>query len=173
MTFELLAVFVAGICGAAAAMLLRRVTRDAAPRWLIGTFAGIAMIGMAIWNEHAWFPRLEQGVTEGQIIAETFATTSALRPWAYLFPVIDQALVVDTRQARIHPQNTDLVIVPVYRLQRWLNTRNIVVAFDCAASARVDLAPGITFSDSGELQGGSWVRLSSDDPVLRAACDGG
>jgi len=173
MTFELLAVFVAGICGVAAAMLLRKLTRNAAPRWLLGTFAGLGMIGMAIYNEYAWYPRLVDGMADGQVIAATDRSTSALRPWAYLVPMIDSALVIDQRQHRSHPQKADLIITPVYRLERWANTRNVVVAFDCGASRRVDLTPTISFSDSGELQGGTWVQVASDDPVLRAACDGG
>jgi hypothetical protein len=87
--------------------------------------------------------------------------------------MIDSALVVDRRQNRSHPQKADLIITPVYLLERWANTRNVVVAFDCGAARRVDITPGITFSDSGELQGGTWVQVAPDDPVLRAACDGG
>jgi hypothetical protein len=172
-TFELLAVFVAGICGVTAAMVLRKITRDAAPRWLMGAFGGLAMIAMSIWNEYSWSPRLLDGMTEEQVVAQTIANPSAFRPWSYVFPMVDTALVIDRRQNRTHPQKADLVITPVYRLERWSTTRNVVVAFDCGASRRVDLTPDITFSDSGELQGGTWVQVSSDDPVLRAACDGG
>lgn len=173
MTVEFLAIIVAGFAGAGVALLIRKLTANRAPRWLLGALAGGAMLAMAIWNEYAWYPRLVEGMPEGAVIAQTLPSTSPLRPWAFVFPMIDRAYVVDARQARRHPVVSDLVIVPVFRFERWAETRDILTAFDCAGSRRADITAGTSFSDSGELLGGTWTDVPPDDPVLRAACDGG
>ena len=173
MTLELVATMVAGVVGAGVGIILRSWLKDRAPRWIGPAMAGAAMIAMSIWQEYSWLPRLKDGMPPGVVIAEVAESTSPMRPWTYLVPLVSQAWVVDTRRTLINPNNPDVLIAHVLRYGRWKDTTDALVAFDCAAPARVDITEEIRFDDSGKMLGGTWVPLATEDKILRAACDGG
>lgn len=173
MTFEFLAILIAGIAGAGIGLMLRKLTARRAPKWLVPALAGVGMLTASIWSEYSWFPRLQAGIPPGVVLAQTGKGTSPLRPWTYAVPLITEAWLVDTRKAMRNPGAPDLVLAPVWRFARWQKDREILVMFDCANARRVDLTEGVTFSDTGVLAGGTWVPLAADDPVLAAACHGG
>jgi len=173
MTLELVATMVAGVVGAGVGIILRSWLKDRAPRWIGPAMAGAAMIAMSIWQEYSWLSRLEGGMPPGVVVAEVAMTTSPLRPWTYLAPLANEAWVVDTRRTLINPDNTQILITQVLRYGRWKDTTDALVAFDCAAPARVDITADVRFDDGGKMSGGTWIALSNDDRILRAACDGG
>ena len=170
MTFELLAILIAGIGGAGVGLFLRKLMRGAAPRWLVPAVAGLCMIAMSIWSEYNWYPRLQAGIPPGVVVAQTNATSSPLRPWTYAVPLVTSAWLVDTRRSLRNPGAPDLVLTQVWRFARWQGSQEIMVMFDCAGARRVDVTPDVTFSDTGEMAGGTWVPLNASDPVLQAAC---
>lgn len=173
MTLEFLATLVAGAFGAGVAMILRKLTGEALPRWLVPALAAAGMLGMSLWSEYSWYPRLQAGLPAGAKIAHVEETRAVWRPWTFAVPLVTSAVVVDTRRTLRNPQDPDLALTQVLFFARWQNTRDAMVTFDCANARRVDVTTGVRFTDSGELQGGTWVPLPADDPVLRTACDGG
>jgi hypothetical protein len=172
-TIEFLAVLVAAFSGAGIGMILRWLSRRRLPRWIVPALAASAMLGTAIFNEYNWFPRLRAGVPAGVVIAEAPASRAPWRPWSYVWPLVEEAWLVDQRQSRRHPEVGHLVITEVWRFARWQGSRQMLVAFDCQAARRVEVREGVRFTDDGTLEGGEWVSVPADDPVLRAACDGG
>lgn len=173
MTFEFLAILIAGVGGAGIGLLLRRLSGHRLPKWLAPALAGLGMLGASVWSEYGWFPRLQAGIPEGVELARIGESSSPLRPWTYAFPLVTEAWLVDTRKALRNPQAPDLVLAPVWRFARWQKDQEILVMFDCAGARRVDVTEGVTFSDTGTLSGGTWVALDAGDPVLAAACHGG
>lgn len=173
MTFEFLAILIAGVAGFGIGMMLRKLTGQRLPKWMVPALAGLGMIVASVWSEYSWFPRLRAGIPPGVVLADTNSGTSPLRPWTYALPLVTEAFLVDTRKALRNPSAPDLVLVPVWRFARWQNDREILVMFDCAQARRVDVAEGVTFSETGALSGGTWVPLDPGDPVLAAACHGG
>ena len=173
MTFELVAILVAGIGGAGVGLLLAKLLRGLVPRWTAPAVAGLCMIAMSIWSEYNWFPRLQAGIPPGVVLAHTGETATAYRPWTYAFPLVTEAFLVDTRRWARNPAAPDLVLAQVFRFARWQGNQEIMVMFDCAGARRVDITPDVTFSDTGEMSGGTWVPLDSADPILKAACHGG
>lgn len=173
MLMEFLAILVAGAFGAGVGLMLRKLTVRRLPKWLVPALAGLAMIGMSIWSEYSWFPRLQAGVPEGVVVAQTNGGASPLRPWTYALPLVTSAHLVDTRKSLRNPAAPDLVLTQVWRFARWQNDQEIMVMFDCAGARRVDVTRSVQFSDSGEMSGGTWVPLTPADPVLKAACQEG
>lgn len=173
MTLEFLASLVAGVFGAGIAMTLRWLSGGRLPRWLVPVLAGVGMIGFTVYSEYNWFRRLQAGLPQGVVIAQPIAASVALRPWAMVFPLYDRAIVVDTRQSLRNPASPDLVLTQVLFFGRWQGTTDIMTTFDCKGARRVDLTTGVSFTEAGQLQGGEWVALAPDDPVLKAACYGG
>ena len=173
MTIEFLAILIAGVGGAGVALFLTRVLRLPLPRWIAPAMAGLCMISMSIWSEYNWFPRLQAGIPPGVVLADTGATASPLRPWTYVVPLVTSAFLVDTRKSMRNPAAPDLVLTQVWRFARWQGNQEIMVMFDCAGARRVDVTATVTFSDTGEMSGGTWVPLDGADPILKAACHGG
>lgn len=173
MTIEFLAILIAGVAGAGVGLFLKRVLRLALPGWMIPALAGLSMICMSIWSEYSWFPRLQAGIPPGVVLADTGATASPIRPWTYVVPLVTSALLVDTRKSMRNPAAPDLVLTQVWRFARWQGNQEIMVMFDCAGARRVDVTTSVTFSETGDMSGGSWVPLDPDDKVLQAACHGG
>jgi hypothetical protein len=172
-TLELIAAFVAAVAGAGVALMLRHLSRGRLPRWLIPAGAAAGLMGMTIYNEYGWFPRLRAGLPEGVVVAQTLDGRALWRPWAYVWPMTEGALLVDTRRTMRHPADPALVVTQVWRFARWQPAREGMVAFDCDDARRVDITEGVRFTETGGLEGGRWVELAADDPVLRVACDGG
>jgi hypothetical protein len=173
MTFELVAILIAGFGGAGVGLFLTRVLKLPLPRWFAPVLAGLCMIAMSIWSEYNWFPRLKAGIPPGVVLADTGATASPLRPWTYAFPLVTEAFLVDTRRWDRNPQAPDLVLAQVFRFARWQGNQEMLVMFDCAKAQRVDVTANVTFSETGEMSGGTWVPLDPADPILKAACHGG
>lgn len=173
MTIELLAVLVAAVAGGGVGLILRRLSGGRLPRWIVPALAAAGLLGMAVYSEYSWYPRLRAGLPEGVVVAQTVESRAPWRPWALVWPLTEGAILVDTRRTLHHPARPDLVITQVWRFARWQGAREIMVAFDCTGARRVDVTEGVRFSDAGELSGGAWVPLAPDDPVLRAACEGG
>lgn len=173
MTFELLAVIVAAFFGAGIGLMLQWLSGRRLPRWIVPALAALAMLGVAIFNEYNWFARLRGGLPEGVVIARTVPARVPWRPWTLLWPLTEEAWLVDTRRSLRHPADESLVITQVWRFARWQGSREAMVAFDCRAGGRVDLREGVRFTDAGVLEGGEWTSVPQDDPILRAACDGG
>lgn len=173
MTFEFLAILIAGIAGAGIGLLLRKLTGQRLPNWMVPALAGLGMIVASIWSEYSWFPRLRAGIPPGVVLAQTGSGSSPLRPWTYALPLVTEAWLVDTRKAMRNPGAPDLVLVPVWRFARWQNDQETLVMFDCAGARRVDVTQGVSFSDTGVMTGGTWVPVAAEDPVLTAACHGG
>lgn len=173
MTIEFLAAIVAAFFGAGIGLILRKLSGGRLPRWLMPVMAGLGMIGFSVYSEYGWYPRLQAGLPQGAVIAQTYDSPSPLRPWTYVFPLTDRALVVDTRRSLRNDAAPDLVMTQVFQFRRWQETRDIMVVFDCAVPRRVDVTANVRIDDDGNMSGGTWVPLDPNDPVLRTACDGG
>ena len=173
MMIEVLAAFVSAVAAAGVAMALRAMTRGRLPGWIVPAAAGAGMIGFAVWSEYDWEPRARAGLPPGFVVAEAVETRSPLRPWTYVAPLVTRMVVVDLSATRRHPAAPDLALTRVVGLARWEPNREWRVVLDCARDLRVNVTEGIAVSDAGELTGGDWSPVAPDDPVLRAACDGG
>lgn len=173
MTIEFLAIIVAGAFGAGIGLMLRKVSGQRAPKWVVPALAGLGMLFMSIWSEYSWYPRLQAGIPQGVVLAQTNDGVSPLRPWTYVAPLVTSAILVDTRKSLRNDAAPDLVLTQVWRFARWQRNQEIMVMFDCAAARRVDVTANVTFTDTGDMSGGTWVPLDPGDPVLKAACHGG
>lgn len=172
MTVEILAILIAGVAGAGVGLILRKLMRGL-PNWLIPAMAGGFMICMSIWSEYSWFPRLQAGIPPGVVLAQTNDGASPFRPWTYVVPLVTSAFLVDTRKSMRNPAAPDLVLTQVWRFARWQGNQEIMVMFDCAGARRVDVTPNVTFTETGQMSGGTWVPLDPGDKILQAACHGG
>jgi hypothetical protein len=172
-TLELLATAIAAIAAAGVAMALRALSRGRLPGWIVPAAAGLGMAAFTIWSEYAWEARAKAGLPPGFVVAAAPDERSVFRPWTWVVPLTTHMLVVDRNQTRRHPAAGELAMTRLVSLGRWRANAERLAVLDCARNARVDVTEGVVFSDAGEMSGGAWTPVAPDDPVLRAACDGG
>ena len=86
MFWELIATIFAGIGGAGIALMLRKLTKKTAPKWLVPVFAGAAMLGFQIQGEYDWYHHQASLLPEGVVVVKTVQEEAPWRPWSYVFP---------------------------------------------------------------------------------------
>jgi hypothetical protein len=95
MFWELIATVFAGIGGAGIALLLRKLTKQAAPKWLVPVFAGGAMLGFQIQGEYEWYDHQASLLPEGVVVVKTVQEEAPWRPWSYVFPQTMRFIAAD------------------------------------------------------------------------------
>lgn len=171
MALELISALVAA---AALGLLVWAIRRkvQAIPRWLVPVAAGAGLIGTTVWLEYTWFDRVSRALPQGFVVADARAEGSPLRPWTYVFPLTTAFTALDATKIARHPEQSTMVIAPVFAFARWQNPQNALVVFDCAGNRRVPVAEGVEIGADGTLSGSEWVVLESRDDLQEAACQG-
>ena len=170
MLLEFIGAIVVAIGAGGAMHLLGRLTGGRLPGWAVPAGAGLGMIVFVIYMEYTWAGRIVEQLPDEVTVASRNEATAWFRPWTYIWPFTNRMIVVDHRQDRRHPDNSDLVMTSVVLFGRWEPVRPVPVVFDCAEGRRADLRAGVEIGEGGRLEGASWLRLPADDPVLQAAC---
>ena len=170
MLLELIAIIAAGFGLAGIALSINFVVGKRLPKWIFPAAAGAGMLLMATWLEYSWFERTAGTFPEGVEVTSTNEIRSWYRPWTYVVPLTTRLIAVDRRFNRRHADMPGHVLSHVILAGRWEPTRQFGAVFDCNGHRRADLLDGVEFDDAGTLHNARWVRLESDDPLLRAAC---
>ena len=171
MLFELFATVVAGFAAAGITLILRRLTGERLPKWLVPAAAGAAMLGFAILSEYSWFVRTSAALPAGFVVVSQSESSAPWRPWTYLKPMTDRFAVVDTNSIRRNEAYPDLRLADTYFFGRWAPVNLRTAVFDCAGSRRAPME-GVVMSADGAIESAGWVGVDADDPSLRAVCVG-
>ena len=174
MALELFAALAAAFCLGGVALILRKITGQRLPRWIVPVAAGLGMIGFTVWNEYTWFPRATAGLPDGVVVTVANADSAVWRPWTYVVPVTTRFAALDLRAPLRNDAQPGRVMVPMVLVQRWVPSVTTSVVFDCTTARRADLMPGgARLGADGAVIGATWLQLAPDDPILTTACDGG
>jgi hypothetical protein len=171
MLFEFFASVVAAFAAAGTVMILRRLTGERLPKWMVPAAAGAAMLAFTIWSEYSWFGRTSAALPAGMVIVAQNESGAPWRPWTYLWPMTDSFAAVDTNSIRRNEAYPDLRLSDTYIFGRWAPVNFRAAVFDCAGSRRAPLE-GVVTSADGTIESAEWVDVTSDDPSLRAVCVG-
>jgi hypothetical protein len=170
MALELIAAIVAAFGFAGIAMLLRKLTRQRLPKWIVPAAAGAGLLGFTVWSEYDWFSRVSGNLPEGVIVVHAEAEASPLRPWSYLFPMTTRFVAMDTGATVPHPEAETLRLVRLYNFIRWGGVREGFMVVDCEGRRQVLVTEGVVVSPDGQMTGGEWVAPGPDDAIQMAAC---
>jgi hypothetical protein len=174
MLLEFLAIIIAGVGAGGVARLADVMTgRRLLPDWIIPAAVGAGMLFTVIYLEYSWPERAAGSMPEGTEIATFNQQTAWYRPWSFVWPLSNRLIAVDHRVTQRHPAHPDLVLTGVILRERWAPAFGFQSVFDCAGNRRADVTQGTRLTEDGAPEGVDWYALSPDDPVLRAACDGG
>jgi len=150
---------------------VRRMTGRVLPKWVMPACAGLAMLGVTIWAEYNWYPKLVAGLPQTAVVLDTGTESSFWRPWTYLAPITTRAVVLDRAEVT-HPAS-GVAQARLLLIARWQPIQAVPVAYACAKNERADLLGGAKVNADGTLSGTQWRTLDAQDKGLEAACMGG
>ena len=96
MIWHLVATFSAGLGAAGIAFLLRSITRQKLPKWIIPAFAGLGMLGYQVYFEYNWFEHQSSRQPQGSVVTSSQQSSAIWRPWTFIYPMTTVFTVVDT-----------------------------------------------------------------------------
>ena len=119
MIWHLVATFSAGLGAAGIAFLLRSITQQKLPKWIIPAFAGVGMLAYQIYFEYNWFEHQSSRQPEGSVITSSEQHSMLWRPWTTVFPMTTVFTVVDTQNLQVRDMG-DLTLVEFieYRFEK-------------------------------------------------------
>lgn len=119
MIWHLVATFSAGLGAAGIAFLLRSITRQKLPKWIVPAFAGIGMLGYQIYFEYNWFDHQSSRQPAGAVVTSSQQGEVFWRPWTYFAPMTTVFTVVDTHSVKVREvEGLTLVEFIEYRFEK-------------------------------------------------------
>ncbi|MFV0492455.1 MAG: hypothetical protein ACK5M4_11610 [Pseudorhodobacter sp.] len=173
MLFDLIVVICAGFALAGTLMILRRLSGNRLPGWLVPASAGLGMLTYAIWSEYSWYDRVTGALPDGVVVLSAPAETMPYRPWTYLRPLHLRFLALDGGGMTRVAENPDIRRARVLAVARWQPVATVDIAVDCAGARRADLFAGAQLMPDGSLTGAKWRAVPPQDSLLSAACKEG
>lgn len=170
MFWELIATVFAGLGAAGIAMLLRKLSANRAPRWLIPAFAGAAMLGFQIYGEYSWYQYQSSRLPAGVVVVKTIQQQAVWRPWSYVYPQTLRFIAADVANASANTKNAQLKLVDLYFFERRATARRVPVVLHCDQMARADFSEQLQIPLPDAPLNGQWQQLSADDALLSAVC---
>lgn len=168
MIWHLIAAIFAGLGSAGIAMLLRKISGQRLPRWIIPAFAGLGILGYQIYQEYSWFEHKQQLLpSEAQVISSE-QRSMVWRPWTFLFPITNAFTVVDDSIAS-ESDNSDVVSFQLYHFERAYPDRVSIhpSLLNCTTRELVPLD-----QENGRAQVEDMRLLDEDAPLYQHHCSG-
>ncbi|GAA0837502.1 hypothetical protein GCM10009112_32220 [Marinomonas arenicola] len=168
MFWELIATVFAGIGGAGIALFIRTLSKKKAPKWLVPTFAGLAMLGFQVHGEYNWYDHQKSLLPNGLVVIKAVQEEAPWRPWSYVYPQTMRFIAADVSNSAKNKVDSDLVLVDLYFFERRHLAKRVPQIVDCVKAARTDFTTA--FSPSN-LEDSHWHALKANDPLINAVCE--
>lgn len=117
MLWTLLAIVVSGLGAAGIALLLRKLTRNRLPKWIIPLFGGLGMLSYQIYYEYSWFDHQLQRQPQEAVLVASEAGEAYWRPWSYHWPMTTAFTVLDSKS--LQRQEADAGVIVAFNLYRF------------------------------------------------------
>ncbi|MGB0671098.1 MAG: hypothetical protein ACPGNT_06340 [Rhodospirillales bacterium] len=173
MFYTLIATFAAGFVVGGVLLIAFKTLRIQAPKFIVPTAAGLAMILFGIWNEYTWFDRTVDGLPTDIIVVDEIRTESRWQPWTWLFPRVDRFVALDTTKTLRNEQSSRYAMVEAILMDRWDGVIRVYKIIDCETGLQALVDPGLKFDDSGLPANPDWQPLKGADRVRDAICRAG
>lgn len=118
MIWHLIAVLICGLSVGGLMFLLRKLSGNRLPKWLISASAGAAMLGYLAFYDYTWYEfKSSQLPPEAEVIA-TSSPKSFLRPWSYITAPVNAFTVFDGRSKQVEQDQQILVAYILYTFRK-------------------------------------------------------
>ncbi len=167
MIWHLVAAVFAGLAAAGIGLLLRKLSRQWLPKWIVPVFAGLGMLGYQVSTEYSWFEHKQEQLPSSAEVVASEATSAVWRPWTFAFPITTKFTVVDRDSVRISEEPTRVVEFMLYQFERHHIDAVTVQGYLLDCTSR-ELVPMDTVG--GELDTQAIRILRQDSGIYTALC---
>ena len=109
MIWNLLAVFIFGLCVGAFAFALRKLSRNKLPSWIIPVCAGLGMLSYLAYYDYNWFSLKRGQLPAESIVIEQDRASNFFRPWSYVLPSVSSFVILDGTSKKTQQDGQTLV----------------------------------------------------------------
>lgn len=170
MFWELVATVFAGLGAAGIALLLRKLSAQKLPRYLVPVFAGLGMLGFQIHGEYNWYSHQTSLLPEGVVVVKAVEEQISWRPWTFIKPQISRFMAVDVKNSAANSNNADLVLANLYLFERRQPAINVKLVVHCKEQKRANFTEQLPLPAPGEAAGADFIAISADENMLLAVC---
>lgn len=166
MIWNLLGVFIIGLCAGAFGYMLRKLSKGRLPKWLVPAFAGMGMFGYLAYYDYAWYDFKHSQMPQDSMVIQTYREADFFRPWSYLAPSISKFDVFDG-QFTVQQQGREKIAqYRVYRFQKdpLEKMTMLVHVLNCSTLERV------AFEQDQPQSSRTVETISSDDMAYKKIC---
>lgn len=168
MIWHLIGAVFAGLATAGIALLLRKLSGQRLPRWIIPVFAGLGMLGYQINVEYGWFEHKQaQLPSEARVVATEYQE-NFWRPWTLFVPMTGAFTVLDEsslRQGELNGERVTEFMLYRFQKQHVDQVRSQPFVLNC------DNRELVPMKEERELDIESLRRLPASDPLYLAVCE--
>lgn len=164
MIWHLVALVIAGLGAGGIGYLLRRLSKQKLPAWIVPAFAAAGMLSYQINFEYSWLSHKKSQLPAGSVVVAVEEEQQPLRPWTYLHPLTVGMSVVDTK-------NIQQVEQPGENIKQF-----ILYRFEREYVDRLDHQPHLLNCGTAELlpidgkSAGQVRQIERDDELYRVVC---
>jgi hypothetical protein len=170
MFWTLVATIFAGIGCAGIALLLRKLTQNALPKWIVPVFAGVGMLSFQVYEEYTWFEHQTGLLPKDVVIVKSLDQAAPWRPWTYLYPQTLRFIAADMENASRNQINPDIILVDFYFFEFRSSAKRVPQVIHCADFARADFTADLFIPSPGESLSNQWEKLRVNDPIILSVC---
>jgi hypothetical protein len=166
MFWTLVATVVCGLGAAGIALMLRSLTRQRLPKWLIPVFAGAGMMAYLVQGEYTWYDFKQTQLPSEAVVVNTESQAVIWRPWSFAFPYVTAFSTVDINSVQRNANDDNVVLFVLYRFEQTLtdSVSHRVHLLNCANRELVPLA------SDGRPSLDNMKILTPDDRLLITVC---
>ncbi|SFC15881.1 hypothetical protein SAMN05660443_1666 [Marinospirillum celere] len=168
MIWHLIAAVFAGLAAAGVALLLRKLSGQRLPKWIIPVFAGLGMLGYQINIEYGWFEHKQTQLPSEARVVSSETQENFWRPWTLVVPMTSAFTVLDEssiRQSELNGERVTEFMLYRFQKQHVDQVRSQPFVLNC------DNRELVPMKAERELQLDDLRRLSSSDPLYLAICE--
>jgi hypothetical protein len=119
MLWTILAIGIAGLGAAGIAMLLRKLSGNRLPKWIIPALGGLGMLSYQIYYEYSWFEHQLQRQPAESVLVASETGEVFWRPWTFFWPMTTAFTVLDSKSLlREDAAASNVVAFNLYRFEK-------------------------------------------------------
>jgi hypothetical protein len=166
MIWHLIAVVIAGLSVGGMLFLLRKLSKDRLPKWLVSASAGAAMLAYLAYYDYTWYDFKRSRLPSDSLLIDTQSPSSFLRPWSYVSAPVNAFTVFDGRSRRHEQDGETLIQYILYTFRKdpleRLDTRAYLL--NCTRMERA------LFDRDAPDDRIGLEKISRDDPMYQTLC---
>lgn len=166
MFWHFVATISAGLGAAGIALIIRSLTRQKAPKWLIPVFAGLGMLSYQIYTEYTWFDHKVSLLPDTATVVDRQQEQVIWRPWSLIKAQTTVFTVLDGTPQDVGELGDGVKQILLYRFEKGVIDKVVTQPFlvHCPRRELVALTP------SGSVVADSVRRLQQDATIYQTVC---